>query len=347
MAGIAHRLLAWYRVNKRILPWRDHPDPYAVWVSEIMLQQTRVETVVDYFTRWMSAFPTVNALAQADEQEVLNLWEGLGYYSRARNLHKAARFVVDEYDSQLPEDEKELQNLPGIGRYTAAAIASMAFGRDSAALDGNIRRVYTRLFDIAEPIGTTKTEKLLWEMAEELLPRGNAGDYNQALMDLGAIICTPKSPKCDDCPLREGCKANAVGTVDLRPVRQAKKAAPHVVHAGAVIVAKGRVLLAQRPKEGLLGGMWEFPNGRVSGHPAEDLADVIWSAYQVKVRVLDRLVVVNHAYTHFKITEHAFFAEMLASSQRENLRWVAVADLGDYPMGKVDRKIAEAVLQVR
>lgn len=345
MSGIASRLLAWYRVHKRILPWRDHPDPYAVWVSEIMLQQTRVETVIDYFKRWMAAFPTVEHLAKADEQDVLNLWEGLGYYSRARNLHKAARLLVEEYDAQLPEDEKALQKLPGIGRYTAAAISSMAFGRDAAALDGNIRRVYTRLFDIDEPIGTTQTEKLLWEMAEELLPLGNAGDYNQALMDLGAMICIPKLPKCNECPLQEGCKAYANGTVNLRPVRKAKKAVPHLVHAGAVIVAKGRVLLAQRPKDGLLGGMWEFPNGRVEGHPAEDLADVIWEIYQVKVRVRARLVVVDHAYTHFKITEHAFFAEMLESSQKENLRWVDVGELGDYPMGKVDRKIADALLR--
>lgn len=343
MSGIAPRLLAWYRENKRTLPWRDHPDPYAVWVSEIMLQQTRVETVIDYFTRWMTAFPTVEDLAQADEQEVLNLWEGLGYYSRARNLHKAARLVVDEYNAQLPEDAKTLQKIPGIGRYTAAAIASMAFGRDVAALDGNIRRVYTRLFDIAEPIGVTKTEKLLWEMAEELLPQGSAGDYNQALMDLGALLCTSKSPSCDVCPLREDCKAYAAETVDLRPVRKAKKAAPHVIHAGAVILVDGRVLLAQRPKDGLLGGMWEFPNGRVKRNPADELADLLWARYQVKVRARDRLLVVDHAYTHFKITEHAFLCELIESSQKEKLRWVNLENLGDYPMGKVDRRIAEFV----
>ena len=337
---IADLLLPWYAENQRTLPWRNHPDPYAVWVSEIMLQQTRVETVIAYFRRWMSAFPSVADLAQADEREVLALWEGLGYYSRARNLHRAAKVLVDDYAGKLPETPKDLLKLPGIGRYTAAAIASMAFGKDAAALDGNIRRVYARLFDVAALLGKSETEKIFWSLANEHLPRGSAGDYNQALMDLGATICTPRNPRCDSCPLREICRSYALGNQAERPLRKKKGKTPHYRHAAAVILQGGRVLLAKRPAEGLLGGMWEFPNGRVEGDSAEGLAAVIFAGYQVQIHVREPLCTVVHAYTHFKITEDAYFCTLLESSEKENLRWVAVDDLQNFPMGKVDREIA-------
>lgn len=352
MSRIAPEILVWYRQNKRSLPWRDHPDPYAVWVSEIMLQQTRVETVIPYFERWLANFPTIVALAAADERDVLNLWEGLGYYSRARNLHKAAKILVEnsplslmeraggEGEIQLPSDEKSLQKLPGIGRYTAAAIASMAFGRDAAALDGNIRRVYARIFNVDEPLGSTQAEKTFWNLAEDHLPHGEAGDYNQALMDVGAIICTPRSPRCEDCPVQRHCEAYSLDLQEMRPVPKVKKAVPHHVQVAAVIVQEGRVLLAQRPSEGLLGGMWEFPNGRVSGDPAGELTAVVEGAYQLKVKGAAPLVEVNHAYTHFKVTEFAFLCELIQSSEKENLRWVSVDELADYPMGKIDRQIA-------
>ncbi len=187
----------------------------------------------------------------------------MGYYSRARNLHKAAKIVAEQYDGELPRDLDELRKLPGIGRYTLGAIASIAFGMDVPALDGNIKRVYARLFDISEPVDTPQGEKLLWDLAEKQLPKGQAGDYNQALMDLGATICIPKNPRCLICPLMKICQARQNGTQNLRPVKSPKKAVPHHIHAAGVIVRDGRVLLAQRPSEGLLGGMWEFPNGRV------------------------------------------------------------------------------------
>jgi A/G-specific adenine glycosylase len=340
MSRIAPELLAWYRQNKRTLPWRDHPDPYAVWVSEIMLQQTRVETVIPYFERWLAKFPTVLALAAADEQDVLNLWEGLGYYSRARNLHKAAKVVAADYGGKLPRTAAALQKLPGIGRYTAAAVASMAFGRDAAALDGNIRRVYARIFNVDAPLGSTEAEKIFWDLAEIHLPHGEAGDYNQALMDLGATICTPRSPRCDACPVQRHCEAYQLDLQEFRPVPKAKKEVPHHIHAAAVIVQDGQVLLAQRPVDGLLGGMWEFPNGRVDGDPAEGLADAIHSGYKLNVQIMDPLCEVRHAYTHFKITEYAFLCELIHLSEQENLRWVALDALNDYPMGKVDRQIA-------
>ena len=339
--SIAAQLLTWYHQNKRTLPWRDHSDPYAVWVSEIMLQQTRVDTVIGYFQHWMDKFPSIEDLAAADEQDVLNLWEGLGYYSRARNLHKAAKLLFAEYDAQLPEDTKSLMKLPGIGRYTAAAISSMAFGHDAAALDGNIRRVYARVFNVEEVLGTRDAETILWGIAEDILPKGKAGDYNQALMDFGSAVCTPRNPICENCPINKDCEAYQLDIQEMRPVRKTKKAVPYHLHAGAVIIEDKKVLIAQRPQKGLLGGMWEFPNGRIEENPVQELAMLIWEGYQVKIRAGNPLGKVDHAYTHFKITEYAFFCTMSGLSIRENMRWVDLNDLDDYPMGKVDREIAK------
>ena len=345
MPTLQSRLLNWYNKNKRTLPWRDHPDAYAIWVSEIMLQHTRVETVIPYFEKWMQLFPTVQTLADASERDVLNAWEGLGYYSRARNLHKAAKMMVSEYGGRLPRDMDELIKLPGIGRYTVGAIASIAFDMDEPALDGNLKRVYARLFDLEEPVDSPKGEKLLWEIARENLPKGRAGDFNQALMDLGATICIPKNPRCLICPLMAICRACENGTQELRPVKKPKKAVPHYVHAAGVVLKKGKVLLAQRPSSGLLGGMWEFPNGRVDGDPAGELAEALRTGYSLKVRKKEALGVVQHAYTHFKVTVHAFQCDLSSMPKAQSLKWVLLKDLDDYPMGKVDRRIAGMIKQ--
>ena len=340
---LSPRLLKWYRQHGRTLPWRDHPDAYAVWVSEIMLQQTRVETVIPYFEKWMNLFPDVQALANASEQDVLNAWEGLGYYSRARNLHQAAKIVASKFNGQLPHDLTELRRLPGIGRYTVGAIASMAFGMDEATLDGNLRRVFARLFDVSEFADSPTGEKILWDLAAQNLPKGQAGDYNQALMDLGATICLPKNPRCLLCPLMEICKSRKNGTQDLRPVLKAKKVSPQYIHAAAVIIQRGRVLLAQRPADGLLGGMWEFPNGRVNADPAKELTKVLNAAYSLKVKKKEALGVIQHAYTHFKVTVHAFRCDCAPIPKNKNLKWVRIIELNDYPMGKVDRGIANKI----
>lgn len=345
------RLLAWYNKTKRILPWRDplRANAYAVWVSEIMLQQTRVETVIPYFEKWMRLFPTIQSLAKASEHDVLNAWEGLGYYSRARNLHNAAKVVVKEFGGRLPDELNELIKLPGIGRYTAGAIASIVFGKDEPALDGNLKRVYSRLFDIREPIDSPKGEELLWSIARENLPKGKAGDFNQALMDLGAMICLPKTPRCSTCPLKDICKAHANRTQEKRPVKKPRKKIPHYVHTAGVIVRQidnlpyTEVLLVQRPSRGLLGGMWEFPNGRVDGDPAEELVKVLKAGYRLKVRRREALGVVQHTYTHFKVTVHAFRCE-LSKSDSLNLIWLPASNLWKYPMGKVDREIAVKLL---
>lgn len=339
------RLLNWYAKNKRSLPWRGHPDAYAVWVSEIMLQQTRVETVIPYFENWMRLFPDVNALAKAPERDVLNAWEGLGYYSRARNLHKASRIVVKEYGGTLPKDLDLLIRLPGIGRYTVGAIASIVFDLDEPALDGNLKRVYARLFDIDEPVNSSGGEKKLWKLARENLPKGKAGDFNQVLMDLGATICTPKNPRCDVCPVMDFCVSQKNKTQELRPVRKPKKDVPHHVHAAGVVINGDKVLLVQRPSNGLLGGMWEFPNGRVKGDPAKELAKTLRSGYNLNVKRKEAWGIVQHAYTHFKVDVHVFYCVMLSMSNDE-LKWVLVKDLKTYPMGKVDRHIARMVSKI-
>jgi A/G-specific adenine glycosylase len=346
MSRLASRLLTWYRQHGRTLPWRGNTDPYAVWVSEIMLQQTRVETVIPYFETWMRLFPTITDLAKASEQDVLNAWEGLGYYNRARNLHKAAQIVQEQYAGELPCERDALRKLPGIGRYTVGAIASIAFGMDEPTLDGNLRRVFARLFNVNEPADSPTGEKILWELAAEHLPKGQAGDYNQALMDLGATICVPKNPRCLICPLLEICESRANGTQEQRPVLKPKKETPHYVHAAGVIVRQNsdslheEVLLAKRPSKGLLGGMWEFPNGRVEEESAEGLESVLETGYRLKVQRGEALGIIRHAYTHFRVTVHAYCCELISTSDKKNLKWVKLKELDDYPMGKVDRQIA-------
>lgn len=346
MNRISSKLLKWYPKNSRVLPWRGHPDPYAVWVSEIMLQQTRVEAVIPYFEAWMNRFPSVQALAEAPEQDVLNHWEGLGYYSRARNLHKAAQVIVQEFAGKLPRSVEELRKLPGIGRYTAGAIASMAFGLNEPVLDGNLRRVYARLFNVDLPADSTEGEELLWDIATKNLPKGKAGDFNQAMMDLGATICLPKNPRCLLCPLLGECEAQKLGVQEERPVLKPKAEVPSVIHAAAVILQRGRVLLAKRPSKGLLGGMWEFPNGEVTGDPARGLPKALRAGYSLKVRAGEAVTVVQHAYSHFRVTVHAYRCELVEMSKKENLKWVKVGELDDLPMGKVDRQIARKLEEI-
>lgn len=343
---IARNLLDWYAAHARQLPWRSNPKPYTVWVSEVMLQQTRVETVIPYFERWMARFPTLESLAVASLEDVLSMWEGLGYYSRARNLHRAARIVMERFGGEIPQDAKSLQRLPGIGRYTAGAIASIAFGRDEPTLDGNIRRVLARLFDLSLPAGSSEGENLLWELAAAHLPPGRAGSYNQALMELGALICTPV-PQCERCPLSADCRARALGVQADRPVRLRKPRTPHYTVTAAVIRRDGQVLIGKRPPDGLLGGLWEFPGGKLEPgeQPESGLRREVREELGVEVEVVRSLGTYRHAYTHFRVTVQAFYCNLLAGEPRglhhSALAWSDVRSLSDYPMGKVDRLIAE------
>jgi len=350
---LAELLLDWYARSARRLPWRDNPHPYAVWVSEIMLQQTRVETARPYFLRWMRRFPDVRALAAADQRAVLNAWEGLGYYTRAHNLRRAAQIVVDRHGGRLPADYGALLQLPGIGAYTAAAILSIAFGQDVPAVDANVRRVFARLFDVDTPLGTAVTEKRLRSLAEMHLPPGSAGAYNQALMDLGALVCTPRTPQCAACPLEDRCRAHIRGVEQARPVRPARTKKPHYRVAAAVIWREGRVLLARRPEGGLLGGLWEFPGGKLQAgetYPAA-LRREIREELAAEVEIGAALGTYRHAFTHFRITLRAYSCRLQPGSappqalEHSAIVWQTVDALDDFPMGKVDRQIARRLQQ--
>lgn len=350
---VAVALLAWWDAGHADLPWRRAHDAYGVWVAEIMLQQTQIATVIPYYERWMARFPTAEALAAAPLDDVLKLWEGLGYYSRARNLHAAAQIVTHEHGGRLPETVGELIKLPGIGRYTAGAIASIAFDVPAPILDGNVIRVLSRVHDIEEDVTQSATRTRLWHLAEELVPPDRPGDFNQALMELGQSICLPKNPRCLICPLSALCLARQHGTQPERPVRPPRKRTPHYDVVAAVIwreggpARHGEFLIAQRPHDGLLGGLWEFPGGKVE--PGETMADAlrreIREELTIDIKPGEFLIAVPHAYTHFRITLHAFHA-IYGGGEIQHLgvadhAWVTLDDLDRFAFAVTDRKIIE------
>ncbi|MFT7579796.1 MAG: A/G-specific adenine glycosylase, partial [Myxococcota bacterium] len=299
------RLARWYDGHRRTLPWREDPTPYRVWVSEIMLQQTQVATVLGYFDRFMTTFPTVAALAEAPEDQVLTMWAGLGYYRRCRMLHQAAGVVADELGGVLPDTAAGLQRLPGVGRYTAAAIASIAYGEAAAVLDGNVIRVLSRLMALETLSDSTAGLKLLWDTAERLLDPLRASAHNQAMMELGALVCTPKQPRCEACPLRQDCAAHAAGTADRYPQKKPRKRATAVRGVAGFAVHKGRVLLARRPDGGLLGGLWELPGGplasaRTPRRPA--VANHLRERLGLDAAIGSHLATVEHLFTHRHLT---------------------------------------------
>ena len=359
--AIADELAAWHDAQQRALPWRSAPagmrDPYAVWVSEIMAQQTRIDTVVAYYLRWMARFPTVKDLAAADQQEVLKLWEGLGYYARARNLHRAAQQVVAEHNGIIPNTRAALLRLPGIGAYTAGAILSLAYNQPEPILDGNVKRVLSRLADIDRPIEEAATLADLWALARQMVeaaPPGQAGAVNEALMELGALICVPATPRCLLCPVADHCLAAARGTQHERPVTTPKRATPHYDVAAGVIwqgtVMDSPLLIAQRPQNGMLGGLWEFPGGKLEADDASleaCLQREIAEELAIGIAVGDRVTTVRHAYTHFRITLHVFHATHVSGDPQPigcaDWRWVTLDDLDQYPFPVTDQKVIAAL----
>ena len=331
--NIQRILLSWYSEKARDLPWRNTSDPYAIWVSEIMLQQTRVETVIPYYQRWLVEFPTIQSLAEAEEDQILKTWEGLGYYSRARNLGAAARIVMENYQGSLPADKSALEGLPGIGPYTAGAILSIAFDIPAPILDGNIRRVFTRFFNISTPIQTTETEKTLWEIAESLVPEESPGNFNQGLMEVGALVCLPKNPTCKTCPLVADCQAFKLGVQADLPIRKGKPPLPHLQVTAAVIPKEDYVLLAKRPPKGLLGGLWEFPGGTQEEDETlqETLIREIREELNLDVKIGSQLGKYHHAYTHYKVTLHAFKCRLISDDLQLNYHteyaWVPLEKL--------------------
>jgi A/G-specific adenine glycosylase len=355
---IQDALLRWWDADHADLPWRQSKDPYTIWVSEIMLQQTQIATVIPYFERWLARFPTVQALAEAPLDDVLKLWEGLGYYSRARNLHAAAQAVVRDWNGRLPPTAADLMTLKGIGRYTAGAIASIAFNEPAPVLDGNVIRVLSRLTDLPDDVTQTNTKNGLWQLAEKLVPNDRPGDFNQALMELGQQICLPAKPMCLLCPLSAHCLARQRGTQLERPVRPPRQRTPHYGVVAGIIWDKdaevgdpqAKFLIAQRPFDGLLGGLWEFPGGKLEDGETlpQALVREIDEELAMQIEVGAFVTKIKHAYTHFRITLHAFHARHLSGTPQHlgvaDHAWVTLADLDSYAFAVTDRKIIAALL---
>lgn len=346
IAEVGERLLDWYARNHRDLPWRHTQDPYAIWVAETMLQQTRTETVTAYYQRFLARFPTLEALAAASLDDVLKAWEGLGYYARARNLHSAARQMVHELGGRLPGSSDALDRLPGVGRYTAAAVASIAFGQDDVALDGNLTRVLCRIFAIDDDPGRLNTQHRLESLARAMMPNGRAGDFNQALMDLGASICLPAHPRCLICPLMNLCQARRDGFQEALPIRATRAHRPHRdVTAGVIWDHNSHFLITQRPRDAMLGGLWEFPGGKCL--PGENLPTCLHREIDeelaIDIQVGDLLCTIEHSFTHFEMTLYAFHCDWLDGAPQclgcTDWRWVTLDELDAFAFPVADQKI--------
>lgn len=342
------KLLAWYKTHARDLPWRRTRDPYQIWVSEIMLQQTQVATVISYFERFMEAFPTVEALAAAEEEEVLRLWEGLGYYRRARSLHRAAKEVVAQFGGQMPTTAADLQKLPGIGRYTAGAIASIAYDAPEPILEANTIRLFSRLLAYRGVVTSTAGQHLLWALATALVPRSGAGRFNQALMELGAQVCTPRDPQCLSCPALGLCPTQAAGLQAEIPSAAPRPNFEQVTEGAVVVRRRRRVLLLKRGPEERWAGLWDFPRFSLesedSQHHAEQLPDLVHKATGVQIGDTGPLTTIRHGVTRFRITLHCYEAEVTGGRLKlpgESARWILPADLPSYPLHTSARKLSK------
>lgn len=346
-AKVRAALLRWYDAHHRDLPWRRSDDPYAVWISETMLQQTRVETVIPYYERFMARFPDVEALASADQEDVYGHWAGLGYYSRARNLHAAAREVVDRFDGELPGDAEALRSLPGIGRYTAGAVASIAFDRREPVVDGNVARVLTRLYGIREDVASRAVTDRLWEEAGALARGRRPGDLNQALMELGATLCTPRSPRCLACPLAAFCDARAAGDADTLPTKRKRKPPVEVAAAAVWLERRGKLLAVRRAAGGLLGGLWGPPGGDLEAgeDPAGALRRHLETGVGLRAAKLEPLGALTHVFTHRTLELHLFHCDDFAGRTRlsgfDGHRWASPTQLLEMPQSALARRALE------
>lgn len=345
MENWVNKLLGWYDREKRDLPWRKSRDPYAIWISEIMLQQTRVDTVLDYWQRWMLDLPDIMSLAKADPQTVLKLWEGLGYYTRARNLQKAARQIMDEYEGVFPSDYSHILKLPGIGPYTAGAIASIAFHQPVPAVDGNVLRVFSRLFALSE-IDKKHVQNEIRNKVAAFIPTERTGDYTQALMELGALVCLPGNPACDKCPLPAECQACQQGMQLEWPIRQEKNKIKKGRRWLAVIQNEDRILMHQRPDKGLLASLWEFPG--VDGGLKNDIADSFAGEYGIHINIGKHLIDTKHVFTHLEWDMKVYWAELENPEElvgKNDFLWIALQDLDQLAIPTAFQRIKKMVME--
>ncbi len=341
---VRHHLIDWYKAHGRRLPWRETTDPYAIWVSEVMLQQTQVATVIPYYHRFLNQFPSVRHLAQADLQDILKGWEGLGYYSRARHLHRAAGIVVSRFEGRIPDDPAAFQSLPGVGDYIAAAVMSIAFGRVMPVVDGNVKRVLARLLEIDTPVNQNGAHKRFLAPATDLICPRQPADFNQAIMELGALICRPKNPGCSNCPLADPCQARQHQTTTEFPRRITPKKIPHRRLIYGVILKNGKMLVVQRPESGFLGGLWEFPAFPANRRQMTDKEVEQGLALEtgLTVTVSRRLTGIRHAYTHFRLSADVYLCRYSTGrvrvSESWGHRWVNLRSLMRLPIHKAIHK---------
>ena len=348
-AAVRRRLAAWFSRSARDLPWRDDRDPYRVWISEVMLQQTQVAAVIPYFQRFLVRFPNIASLAAGPLHDVLHHWQGLGYYRRARDLHRAAQLLVERHGGTVPRDAEALRALPGFGRYTANAVLSQAFEVRLPILEANSVRLLCRLFAIGDDPKSSATQKRLWRIAEDLLPRKRVGDFNQALMELGALVCTPAQPKCEQCPLVGECQAFRGGLVDVLPRKSAKPQIEAVREVAVVVRKKDEVLLVQRPAEGRWAEMWEFPRVPLrGGQTHETAAESLLGEIGIAATLGETIRTIRHGVTRFRITLTCLAAEYRSGRFRAGVYprgvWLKPQRLVEYPVSTPQRKLANVLL---
>ncbi len=348
---IRRRLLRWYKQHARDLPWRLTCDPYAIWVSEVMLQQTQVDTVIPYYERFLKRLPTVAKLANARLDTVLKLWEGLGYYRRARNLHKAAKVIMTEFGGVFPSTHAGLMKLPGIGRYTAGAIASIAFNQAEPLVDGNVARVFCRLFYLDRDPKSQDMQRQLWSIATDLVQGKEPGHLNQALMELGALVCRSQQPDCSHCPLQSKCLAFHQKAQDKLPLASPKKSVPVYTVALGIIWHQDKILIDQRKPEGHLGGLWEFPGGKRQGREAikHTLIREVREEIGIEITVKKRLMIVDHAYSHFRVRLHVYECDYLSGKPTAKdcvqIKWVIPTQLKRYAFPGANQIMIERIIE--